>query len=154
MDERMRAFLEANHLGTMTTFRIDGSAHSVHVAVALVGGKLWSSGTTRRMRTAFLRLNPRYQLLVFPTHEGGYVTYHHGTPGSVFLGLEGNATILEGDDVADQSVELFKVLQPYAVPGTLQWDGGAYSYEEFREIMREEQRVIYEFEVLRSWGRY
>lgn len=154
MDERMRAFLEGNHLATMTTFRIDGSAHSAHVAVALVDGKLWSSGTARRMRTAFLRLNPRYQLLVFQTLEGGYVTYHHGAPGSVFLGLEGNATILEGPDVPDLSVELFKVLQPHAAPGTLRWERETRSYEEFRQIMRDEQRVIYEFEVLRSYGRY
>lgn len=154
MDERVRAFLDANHLGTMTTFRIDGAAHSAHVAVGLVGGKLWSSGTARRMRTAFLRLNPSARLLVFPTREGGYATYHHGGAGLAYLGLDANVTILEGEDVPDLSIELFKVLQPYAPPGTLIWERQPRTYDEFRQIMRDEGRVIYEFEVTRVYGRY
>jgi hypothetical protein len=154
MDEKVRSFLQANHLATMTTFRIDGMPHRAHVAVALVGGRLWSSGTERRMRTAFLRLNPSCRLLVFPTSDGGYATYHLGGPGSAYLGLETNVTILEGPDVPDLSVELFKVLQPQAAPGSLLWQGQARTYDEFRQIMRDEQRVIYQFEIVRAYGRY
>lgn len=154
MDEQVRRFLEANHLGTMTAYRIDGAAHSAHIAVAVVDGKLWSSGTARRMRTAFLRLNPLCRLLVFPTREGGYATYHHGAPGSAYLGLDTNVTILEGPDVADRSIELFKILQPKAAPGTLVWQQQSRTYDEFRQIMRDEGRVIYQFEVLRAYGRY
>lgn len=154
MDEAVRRFLEANHLATMTTYRIDGAAHSAHVAVGLVNGQLWSSGTARRMRTAFLRLNPLCRLLVFPTREGGYATYHHGAPGSAYLGLETNVTILEGPEVADQSIELFKVLQPQAEPGTIVWQRQPRTYDEFRQVMRDEGRVIYQFEVIRAYGRY
>ncbi|HET6318598.1 MAG TPA: hypothetical protein VFG86_19255 [Chloroflexota bacterium] len=41
-----RAFLEANYGAVMVTLRPDGTPHAVRVGVALVDGKLWSSGTT------------------------------------------------------------------------------------------------------------
>jgi uncharacterized pyridoxamine 5'-phosphate oxidase family protein len=45
LDDKAVAFLEKNHSAAMTTIRTDGSPHSVRVGVALVEGKLWSSGT-------------------------------------------------------------------------------------------------------------
>ena len=154
MDERVSSFLAANHLATMTAVRPDGAPHPAHIAVGLVDGRLWSSGTERRMRTVFLRLNPACTLLVFPTREGGYTTYHHGAPGSSYLGLETSVTVLDGDDVPDQSIELLRVLQPNAAPGTLRWAGQTRAYDEVRQIMRDEQRVLYDFDVIRAYGRY
>ncbi|MEI6665452.1 MAG: hypothetical protein WCL53_04800 [Chloroflexota bacterium] len=152
LDTRARRFLETNHFGSMTTFRPDHAVHTAHIVLALVGDKLWSSGTERRMRTIFLRLNPTAEVLVFPTRPGGYSTYNTGGFGASFLSLETTVEVLDGPEVADQSVELFKVLQPNAAPGTLRWNGQPRSYDEFRQIMRDEGRVIYEFDVIRANG--
>jgi hypothetical protein len=48
----------------MITLRRDGSAHAVRVGVALVDGKVWSSGTADRVRTRHLRRDPRSTLIV------------------------------------------------------------------------------------------
>ena len=59
LDEKAIAFLEKNHSAAMTTLRRDGSPHTVRVGVALVEGRLWSSGTKDRVRTKHLRRDPR-----------------------------------------------------------------------------------------------
>ncbi|RLT27787.1 MAG: hypothetical protein DWI48_02440 [Chloroflexi bacterium] len=152
LDARARRFLEANHFASMTTYRPDHASHTAHIVLALVGDKLWSSGTERRMRTIFLRLNPTAELLVFPTRPGGYSTYNTGGFGASFLSLETTVEVLEGPKVAEQTVEFFKVLQPDATPGTLRWNRADRSYEEFAQIMRDEGRVLYEFDVIRGIG--
>jgi hypothetical protein len=154
LDERARRFLECNHFGSMTTYRPDHAPHTAHIVLALVGDKLWSSGTERRMRTVFLRLDPRADVLVFPTRPGGYSTYNSGGFGASFLGLETTVEVLDGPEVVEQSVALFQTLQPDATPGTLRWNGVVRSLDEFRQIMRDEGRVIYEFTVIRANGRY
>jgi hypothetical protein len=154
LDARARRFLEANHFASITTFRPDHAEHTAHIVLALVGDKLWSSGTERRMRTVFLRLNPTAEVLVFRTRPGGYSTYNTGGFGASFLGLETTVEVLDGSEVADQSIELFQTLQPNAAPGTLRWNGQELSHDEFRQIMRDEGRIIYEFKVIRANGRY
>ena len=154
MDERVRGFLEANHAATMTAIRPDGTPHVAHIAVALVDGQLWSSETRRRMRTHYLRLDPQCLLLVFPAGPGGSVRYHLGRPGSRYLALETEVTILEGPEAPDLNVEFFKVLQPHAAPGRLFWRGQQRTYAEFRQFMCDEDRVIHQFEVKRAYGSY
>ena len=70
----------------MITVGADGFAKPVRVAVAVVDGKLWSSGTQQRARTARLRADPRCTLYV---HDTGWS----------FLTLEATVTILEGPEV-------------------------------------------------------
>jgi uncharacterized pyridoxamine 5'-phosphate oxidase family protein len=65
LSESQRTFLENNHSAAMTTIGHDGTPRSVRVGVALVDGKLWSSGTQDRVRTARLRRDPRCTLFVF-----------------------------------------------------------------------------------------
>lgn len=154
MDERIRAFLAVNHLATLTTHRPDHVPHSAHITVGLVGGRLWSSGTERRMRTVFMRLDPACTLLIFPARSDGHATYHHGTPGAVWLGIEAHVEVLDGPEVPDQTVELLRVLQPQAPAGMLRWQGALRPEAEVREAIRTEGRVIYDFEVIRAYGRY
>ncbi|MGH9113750.1 MAG: pyridoxamine 5'-phosphate oxidase family protein, partial [Acidimicrobiales bacterium] len=52
-------YLDANHSAAMITVGGDGVAKAVRVGVALVDGRLWSSGTADRMRTERLRDDPR-----------------------------------------------------------------------------------------------
>jgi len=142
--ERELAFLEQQHGAAMVTLRADGSPHVVRVGVALVDGKVWVSGTARRVRTGHLRRDPRASLLVFDTKGYGG------------LGLDATVALLEGPDVPEMSVRLFQEMQrrldPGPAPGTLLWEGRERSHEEFRQIMVEEQRLIYQFEVIRTYG--
>ena len=142
MDDKIRAFLEKNRSAAMITLRRDGTPHVARVAVALLDGKIWSSGTQARLRTRHLRRDPRSTLFVF---EGG---------GFGFLGLETEVTILDGPDAPDLNLRLFQVMQPDAKPGHLAWFGRDLTYDEFLTMMVEDQRLIYEFNVKRFYGIY
>ncbi|MGH8916683.1 MAG: hypothetical protein ACRDZM_19485, partial [Acidimicrobiia bacterium] len=104
---------------------------------------LWSSGTKSRVRTRNLRSDPRCTPFMW---EQGY--------GS--LTLETMVTIHEGPEVPEMSTRLFQTMQaamdPGPRPGYLIWKGVERSRDEFRGIMVEQRRLIYEIEVQRSYG--
>ena len=143
LSARAQAFLEANRSAGMVTLRRDGSAHAVRVGVALVDGKVWSSGTQDRVRTRHLRRDPRATLFVFGK---GYEA----------LTLEATVRILEGPDAPELNWQLFSVMQrgmsPGPAPGHLAWFGKQLDKEEFLRQMAEERRLIYEFNVTREYG--
>jgi PPOX class probable F420-dependent enzyme len=145
LSERELGFLREHRSAAMVTLREDGSPHAVRVGVAVVDGKVWSSGTRRRVRTRHLRRDPRATLFVFDQQWRG-------------LSLDANVTILEGPDAPENSLRLFQTMQqgldPGPSPGKVLWEGGERSPEEFLRIMVEEQRLIYQFEVIRSYGLY
>ena len=143
MSDRARTFLETNRTAAMITLRRDGSAHAVRVGVALVDDKIWSSGTSDRVRTRHLRRDPRATLFVFGS---GYEA----------LTIEATVRILEGPDVPELSWKLFSVMQrgmtPAPAPGHLMWFGKPKTHEQFLQQMLEEHRLIYEFDVTREYG--
>jgi hypothetical protein len=53
------AFLESQHSAAMITTGEGGIPKAVRVGVALVDGRLWSSGTQSRVRTRRLERDPR-----------------------------------------------------------------------------------------------
>jgi hypothetical protein len=122
----------------MITIAKDGMPRAVRVGVALVDGKLWSSGTQDRIRTARLRRDSRCTLFVF---ESGYN----------FLTLETTVRILDGDDAPQQNLRLFRQMQNRP-EGPLNWFGEELDTEAFLQTMVEQQRLIYEFKILRSYG--
>ncbi|MFP4072746.1 MAG: pyridoxamine 5'-phosphate oxidase family protein [Actinomycetota bacterium] len=133
-----REFLDKNRSAAMITVGGDGMPKAVRVGVALVDGKIWSSGTQERERTRRLRRDPRCTLFVFE-------------PGWNALTLETTVELLEGDAVADQSVRLFRVMQ--ARPeGPLMWFGKELDEDAFRQAMIEGRRLIYEFHVNKAYG--
>lgn len=113
----------------------------VRGGAALVDGRIWSSGTRNRVRTRHLRRDPRATLFVFDGQWRG-------------LALDSTVTILEGPETPEQSLRLFQTMQqgmdPGPIPGNVLWEGTERSPEEFVRIMVEEQRLIYQFEVIRS----
>jgi PPOX class probable F420-dependent enzyme len=131
-------FLKDNHSAAMITVAEDGVPKVVKVGVALVDGRLWSSGTADRVRTRRLRQDPRRTLYV---HDAGYG----------WVGLETTVTILEGPDVPELSVRLFREMQGRPT-GPLSWFSGELSEEEFRQAMVDERRLIYEFEIHHTYG--
>jgi hypothetical protein len=143
LTENEREFLGRRHAAAMITLRPDGTPHAVRVGVALVDGKLWSSGTETRARTGFLRRDPRSTLFLW---DEGFNS----------LTLETTVTILDGSEVPERSLRLFQVMQadmsPPPLEGNVIWNGEEKSPDDFRRIMVEEHRLIYEFDVNGAYG--
>jgi PPOX class probable F420-dependent enzyme len=141
-DARDTAYLEKNHSAAMITLRADGTPHVARVGVALVDGTLWSSGTQSRVRTRHLRRDPRATLFVFDQQYG-------------YLAIESTVRMIEGPDVPELSVRLFRTMQarmPHIERGTLMWNARELTPEQFCQTMIDEQRLIYEFEPIRIYG--
>jgi len=132
------AFLADHHSAAMVTVAPDGIAKVARVGVALVDGKLWSSGTADRIRTRRLRRDPRCTLYV---HDQAFA----------FLALETTVTILEGPDAPALNLALFRLMQGKPT-GPLSWFGGELAEEDFVAQMAAEQRLIYEFEPHHTYG--
>jgi PPOX class probable F420-dependent enzyme len=138
LEPRDLDFLQDHHTAAMVTIGDDGRPKIARVAVALVDGKLWSSGTTARVRTERLRRDPRCTLYV---HDAA----------AAWLAFETTVTILDGPDVPRHSLELFRVMQRRP-KGPVTWYGGELDEAQFQQAMVDEGRVIYEFAVERSYG--
>lgn len=132
------AFLEEHHAAAMITVADGGVAKAVRIGVALVDGRLWSSGTTARARTERLRRDPRCTLFVFDAKYG-------------YLTLETTVTILDGPDAPASNLRLFRQMQGRP-DGPLSWFGEERSEQEFLQSMVDDGRLIYEFEVHRTYG--
>jgi len=72
-------------------------------------------------------------------------------PGFRWLALETTVTILDGEDAPGLTLRLFREMQGKPT-GPLQWFGGELNDEEFLRTMADEVRLIYQFEVGRSYG--
>lgn len=132
MDEKVREFLERHHSAIMATTKQDGRPHLARVSVGLVDGRLWSSGTQDRVRTKHLRRDPRCTLMVVDDR----------TP-YAWMALETTVEILDGDDAVDNNLALYRVLA-----------GEPEDLQEYREAMVAEKRLIYQFEIERSYGQF
>ena len=131
MDDKVKAFLEEHGQAVMTTLRKDGSPHMARVLVALVDGKLWSSGTQDRVRTKHLRRDPRCGLFVM------------GSNRYEWMGLDTTVTILDGPDAADLNLQLYRAAA-----------GEPDDVDEYLAAMVQEKRLVYEFDVKRSYGQF
>ena len=138
LTESELTFLAANHSAAMITVGPDGLAKVARVGVALIDGKLWSSGTQDRIRTRRLRQDPRCTLYV---HDNGFG----------FLAVESTVSILDGPDAPEQNLRLFRQMQGKPT-GPLSWFGGEYDEDGFLTQMKTEDRLIYEFEPHRTYG--
>jgi PPOX class probable F420-dependent enzyme len=130
LSEQDREFLARNRAAVMVTLKADGTPHVARVGVGLVDDKLWSSGTQDRVRTSHLRRDPRCTLFVFD-------------PGHAYrwLGLETTVTILDGPDAPQLNLALYRALA-----------GEPDDVDEYLRAMVTERRLIYEFDVTRSYG--
>jgi PPOX class probable F420-dependent enzyme len=130
VEERVRKFLAEHHSAVMATIKPDGRPHVARIGCGLVDGRLWSSGTQDRVRTAFLRRDPRATLFVFDQSNAQH-----------WLGLECTVTILDGPEAVDQNLALYRTLA-----------GEPKDLDEYRAAMVADKRLIYEFLVERSYG--
>ena len=130
LSDRDREFVANNRSAVMVTLKADGLPHVARVGVGLVDGKLWSSGTQGRLRTKHLRRDPRCTLFVFSDDD----RYQ-------WLGLETTVTILDGPDAPELNLKLYRTLA-----------GEPDDVDEYLRAMADERRLIYEFEVGRTYG--
>ena len=95
------------------------------------------------MRTVFMRLDPVCTLLVFPVRADGHATYHHGTLGAEWLGIEANVEVLDGPDVPDQTIALLHALHPGSPAGLVHWQQAFRPEDEVREAIRANGMNLY-----------
>ena len=95
------------------------------------------------MRTKNLRRDPRSTLFVFDS-EWRWLT------------LECAVNILEGSDAPQLNLQFMQVMQQGmpTEPDRINWFGRMMTHEEFLKTMVEEQRLIYEFDIVRAYGMY
>jgi PPOX class probable F420-dependent enzyme len=130
LNERMLDFIKEHHSAIVVTVRKDGSSHTARVTAGVVDGKVWISGTQTRVRTKHVRANPQGSLAVF-ADDGRW------------LGIEARIKIIEDPDVPQ------KLLALQRSSGREPEDVDA-----FVQTMVEQQRLIFEFEPTRVYGRY
>ena len=138
LSDSQRAFLEQNHQAAMITVGQDGRPRVARVGVCMVDGNLWSSGTQARVRTNRLRRDPRCTVFVFDSGWG-------------WLALDTTVRVLDGPDAPELSLRLFRLMQNRP-DGPLSWFNGELSPEDFLRAMEDEQRLIYQFEIIRGYG--
>ena len=138
LSEKDARFLAENHAAAMVTVGGDGRPKLARVGVALVDGAVWSSGTQDRVRTRRLRDDPRCTLYVYDQ-------------GFAWRALETTVTILDGPDAPRLNLRLFRLMQGRPT-GPLSWFGDEHDEEQFLRVMADEKRLIYHFEVERSYG--
>jgi Pyridoxamine 5'-phosphate oxidase len=148
MDERLKAFIGANPDAAMITLRRDGTSHMARIEVAVVDGRIWSSGSPSLVRTRNLRRDSRCSLFVFGPHPQ-------------WVGLETRVTILDGPDAPELHVRLMSVRHAEATPAGMVMGHDdvlghdrAWPVDEYLEHVRSEGRLIYEFDIDRSYGNF
>lgn len=137
-------FLEEHHSAGMVTLRADGTPHVAQVGIGLVDRpdgtrRLWSSGTQRRLRTRHLRRDPRCTLFVFD-------------PPMRWLGLETTVTILDGPDTPALHLPLFRTVLGLGPGQMIAWGDHEVTDDELVAMMAAQERLIYEFQIHRSYG--
>lgn len=138
LNENQGAFLKDHHAAAMITIARDGTPKAVRVGVAVVEGRIESSGTQGRIRTKRLRRDPRSTLFVFDQ-------------GFSYLTIEATVTIHKGSDAAQRNVALFRVMQNRPA-GALNWYGEELEEDAFLARMVTEQRLIFEFTPTKAYG--
>ena len=141
LSDRQRQFVENHNSAAMLTVAADGYAKVARIGIAIVDGKLWSSGTKDRARTKRLRRVPRCTLFVYDTAS------------PLWLAIEATVTILDGPEVPTLSLRLFRQMQGKPT-GPLTWFGGVLEEEGFLQTMVDEGRLIYELTPQRVYGIY
>lgn len=87
--------------------------------------------------------------MTLPPEDAAFVE-EHASAAMITVGRDGTPRVA-GDDAPELNLRLFRKMQNKPT-GPLGWFTGELSEEEFLAVMRDEQRLIYEFDVLRSYG--
>ncbi len=131
-------FVENHRAAAMITVGESGLPKPVRIAYAVVGGRIWSSGTQYRARTKHLRRDPHATLFIWD-------------PAFDFLTVHATVTILDGPDAPELNLRYFRALQG-RIDGPVNWMGAERTEQEFLDMMVADQRLIYEFSPDTAFG--
>jgi hypothetical protein len=137
LTEREREFVTSTTTAAMITVA-DGVAKPARVAIGMLDGVVLSSGTADRVRTLRLRMDPRCTLFLF---VGDWQ----------WLALETTVILHEGEEAMALQVPLLRQIQGRPT-GPLSWFDGDIDEADLLDSMRSENRLLYEFQVHRSYG--
>ena len=150
MDDRLREFLASHQSAVMVTLRRDGTPHVSRIDVVLMEDRLWSSGTRSRLRTRHIQRDPRVALCVYgtgsaPTRPWVPRTKPKAHPDEPYrwAGLTCEASIIDGPDIVELNLSLYRAIS-----------GEPSDLDAFREAMVAEERIIYEFVPVASYGQF
>jgi Pyridoxamine 5'-phosphate oxidase len=150
MNEQVRSFLERHPDTAMVTTRPDGRQHVARIEVALVGERLRSSGSAQLVRTKHLRSDPRCTLFVFAA-----------PPDPRWMGLDTVVSLIEGPESPRLHVELMRARHRDLAPEgkVLGHDDSLgrdrlFSEHEFAEHIRVSGRLLYDFEIVKTYGNF
>jgi hypothetical protein len=146
LDAKATAFINANRDAAMVALRRDGTPHVTRIVAGLVNGALVSSGTRTRLRTKLLKRDPRCTLFFFETTPGA------GRAFGGYLSVEATVTIHDGPEALRRSVEYFKTIMGTTADGKVTYGGNAMTEDEALEALERDERILYEFNVIRTYG--
>jgi hypothetical protein len=148
MEEQLARFVQDNPDAAMITHRQDGTSHMARIELGLVDGRLRGTGSAKLVRTRNLRRDPRSSLFVI----GPYPRW---------AGLETTVTLLEGSEAGPLLASLMRARHPGKAPEGMVFAhddqlGGdrVYSEREYTERVIADGRLIYDFTILRAYGKY
>ena len=127
--DRVREFMRTNHRAVMATFRSDGRPQLSPVTTALDGaGRVLISSRQTAIKVKNLRRDPRISLALM--NDGFFGEWYQ---------VEGTAEIVEQPEALDLLVEYYR----FAAGEHPDWD-------EYREAMVRDQRVVVRFAIERA----
>jgi PPOX class probable F420-dependent enzyme len=127
-------WLGGQRKGVIATIKSDGRPQLSNVAYALIGDEVRVSVTADRAKTRNLRRDPRVSMHVTTDQFHPYVV------------VEGTAQLSEvttrtDDETADMLVEVYRAVR-----------GSHPDWDEFRQAMVDERRMVLSFAVDRMYG--
>ena len=146
LDDKATAFINANRDAAMVALRRDGTPHVTRIVAGLVNGALVSSGTRTRLRSKLLKRDPRCTLFFFETTPGA------GRAFGGYLSVEATVTIHDGPEALRRSVEYFKTVLGSSADGKVTYGGKSMTEAEALEALERDERILYEFNVIRTYG--
>ena len=146
LDDKATAYIHANRDAAMVSLRRDGTPHVTRIVAGLLDGALVSSGTRSRLRTKLLKRDPRCTLFFFETNPGA------GRAFGGYLSLETTVTIHDGPEARKRSVEYFKAIFGTTPDGKVTYGGKQMTEAEALEALERDERILYEFNVTRTYG--
>ena len=127
--DEARTFLRANHSAVLATFRRDGRPQLSPVAAGIDDeGRVEISTRETAMKVKNLRRDPRISLCVL--NQGFYGDWAQ---------VEGTAEIVERPEALDRLVDYYRRIS-----------GEHPDWDEYRQAMSDQQRVLVRFEIDRA----
>lgn len=131
-------FLAKHRHAAMITVAKDGTPKVARVAIGVVDGRLWSSGTRDRLRTRRLRRDPRCSFYV----QGSF---------PFWLTAAGRIRIIDGPEAPEANLRLTRVMLRRP-EGPVTWFGQEMDEQPFLQAMVEQQRLVYELVADKVYG--